>query len=608
MLLRTELRMLLRAPWRTALLCVLLAAAVGAASLGGGLLAASDAGMAEIAEKYTTIAVFTKQAESDWKVLRKLKELAEQTEHGAMDRRVFCGGYWPGVHTATSLKETWALEVNSQISSDQDFKDMEKTTPFIFLGQKSDFDAEYSGIALIATCLKKIKGSNEDLLKEAAEQTKETGEWLFGVDEVLYAHEDYEVPKTMLHRYYDYGQGDSTAHLYETGKKYLIIGDIIFNDYPSKPSFNTNGSGTRDSNTGEYNFTFDCIEMAETLEKTLVGLDGERMRERLHEVDITLNSVSVISTQKLNSILQFNRGNLYITEGRDFTVQEHADVAPVCIMSVELAQLNGLSIGDTVPISLYPASYIKGNIDKPEDNSWFRFGYESKYSDLQKERKYTIVGLFNTPEWQHYAENKDITFSPNTIFIPANPREELVNIYMPTTMYAAIIDNGHAEEFLAEMEELEPGSSEYFVIYDQGYSEVAPTIEAFTKNARFVAMGCAAVFVLAAGVFLAFAAAKNRHDLGVMRSLGATKARTEGAFLLRCGMPAVAGGVLGALAGQALFGRAVAVLGAEELISRPAGTLWIIAAGCTAAVICLTALAGAVLVNKKPQALMREKE
>lgn len=97
MLLRTELRMLLRAPWRTALLCVLLAAAVGAASLGGGLLAASDAGMAEIAEKYTTIAVFTKQAESDWKVLRKLKELAEQTEHGAMDRRVFCGGYWPGV-------------------------------------------------------------------------------------------------------------------------------------------------------------------------------------------------------------------------------------------------------------------------------------------------------------------------------------------------------------------------------------------------------------------------------------------------------------------------------------------------------------------------------
>lgn len=90
MLLRTELRMLLRAPWRTALLCVLLAAAVGAASLGGGLLAASDAGMAEIAEKYTTIAVFTKQAESDWKVLRKLKELAEQTEHGAMDRRVFC--------------------------------------------------------------------------------------------------------------------------------------------------------------------------------------------------------------------------------------------------------------------------------------------------------------------------------------------------------------------------------------------------------------------------------------------------------------------------------------------------------------------------------------
>ena len=274
-------------------------------------------------------------------------------------------------------------------------------------------------------------------------------------------------------------------------------------------------------------------------------------------------------------------------------------------MSEKLAEMNGLSIGDTISVELYQTS---ASVYESEAGTyeWNRIVYNDFDGPFDQNMELKIVGLFSTPAWDF--QQRSQTLSPNTVIIPAQHTENVEEIYWPASMYSILIDNGYAEEFLAEMEELEPGSSEYFVIYDQGYSEVAPTIEAFTKNARFVAMGCAAVFVLAAGVFLAFAAAKNRHDLGVMRSLGATKARTEGAFLLRCGMPAVAGGVLGALAGQVLFGRAVAVLGAEELISRPAGTLWIIAAGCTAAVICLTALAGAVLVNKKPQALMREKE
>ena len=115
MLLRTELRMLLRAPWRTALLCVLLAAAVGAASLGGGLLAASDAGMAELAEKYTTMAVLKVSGSQYGEKYLRLKSLAEETEHARLNSRKIYGGYIPGIHTSTSLKETLELELNSRI-------------------------------------------------------------------------------------------------------------------------------------------------------------------------------------------------------------------------------------------------------------------------------------------------------------------------------------------------------------------------------------------------------------------------------------------------------------------------------------------------------------
>ena len=328
------------------------------------------------------------------------------------------------------------------------------------------------------------------------------------------------------------------------------------------------------------------------------------MAERMREVEIDNNSITVIPTLRLNSILQFNQNDLYITAGRDFTAEEHAEGAPVCVISEKLAQLNGLSVGDTLPLSLFVVGVSESPDNKYTCNDWHRSSFESEYMELGEEREYTIVGLFNTPEWQHY-ENV-ATFSQNTAFIPANPEEDLINIYMPHTMYAVIVQNGHGEDFLAEMEALEPGSSNNFVIYDQGYSEVAPAMEAFAKNARLVAAGCAAVFALAGGMFLALARAKHRHDLGVMRSLGAAKQKAFFAFLVRCTVPVLFGGVLGCAAAQLLFGRAAALLGEEGLVAQPVGAMWIIALGCALALTGLAAAVGAGLVQKKPQELMRE--
>ena len=126
--------------------------------------------------------------------------------------------------------------------------------------------------------------------------------------------------------------------------------------------------------------------MSGTLEETLARTENEKMEAVLRDCEINLNSITVVSTLRLNSIPQFNRGDLYITEGRDFTVREYEQVAPVCILSEKLAQLNGISIGDTVPLSLFEAGIFSW------ENEWSRHKFDSwRFDDvLSEEREYKL--------------------------------------------------------------------------------------------------------------------------------------------------------------------------------------------------------------------------
>ena len=637
-MLQHEFHALFRAPWRTGLFALLLAAAVAAASLGGGLLAATAQGMAELSAQYTTIAVVKNNVGKDPAQCEALLSLAEQTKCGRADRRRIYGGYSPGIHTATSLKETWELEINSRYSTYEEYEYItthDENRIWDIPGNASCFDEEYADVVLIATCMEDIPDIVEEwtgpeiielpggTIIEINPEPPDTsdilrsGNWRFRIDEVLTAHESYEIPETMLHAYSEnddpeFGDALSSINYYEVGKQYLIVGKIGWNCFSGEaPWFSTDGYtnfSRMPTETGEYVRTLTAkvvyrTETVGTLEETLAGPDGALMEERMRKAEIGQNSVTVFATQRLNGFVQFNRNDLYITAGRDFTAEEHAEGAPVCVISEKLAQLNGLSVGDTVPFSLYEVFASCDTYNSNIDNKWYRVTSVDPI-ELQPEREYTIVGLFNTPEWQHY-ENV-ATFSQNTVFIPADPEMALESIYVPPMMYAVIVQNGHGEDFLAEMETLEPGSSNNFVIYDQGYSEVAPAMEAFAKNARLVAAGCAAVFALAGGMFLALARAKHRHDLGVMRSLGAAKQKAFTAFLVRCAVPVLFGGALGCAAAQLLFGRAVALLGEEGLVAQPVGAMWLIALGCALALTGLAAAVGAGLVKKKPQELMQE--
>ena len=583
-MLKHEFQALFRAPWRTGLFALLLAAAVAAASLGGGLLAATDTLLVELAEKYTTVAVLRNDESLSTRKAQDLKLLADETRYGHVDRRNLYGGYIPGVHTATSLKEVWEHELNK--NADQ-YSDFEKA--LMGYVNPSRFDWEYDRFSAVVTCLEDFPEQYDPVKDEYYD-----GYSLLRVDEVLSVHESFDVPETVEYCYLL-----TYPTPFKPGKQYLIGNGAL--NYTREQDRPVGLSVVYRISSENPEPQYDMAEMTGTLEEMLAGENGTWLQGLIRECEVSNNSITVIATERLNSILPFNQRELGITQGRDFTAKEYAEGAPVCILSELLAQMNGLTIGDTLTMELY--RYDVNEV--PGETAWSRSPFDIHSQTLETPREYTIIGMFNTPAWDF--QNMKVTLSPNTAIIPAFDVE--INKNSPGNRLittGVIVQNGHGEDFLAEMEALEPGSSNHFVIYDQGYSEVAPAMEAFAKNARLVAAGCAAVFALAGGMFLALARAKHRHDLGVMRSLGATKQKAFSAFLVRCAVPVLFGGALGCAAAQLLFGRAVALLGEEGLVAQPVGAMWLIALGCALALTGLAAAVGAGLVKKKPQELMQE--
>ena len=590
-MLKHEFHALFRAPWRTGLFALLLAAAVAAASLGGGLLAATDKSLTALEEKYTTIAILN-AGYFDSISHAALKDSMENSCVAHLDKREIYGGYIEGIHTLTSLEDARMLRKQYR----------EGAVGWEQLGGESFFDEAYKKVILLVTC---IKSETETLQVDPQKNTSEDAclfqgpfsAYTLRVEQVLSAHEDYAIPAMLS--YHDILDGETD--LLEVGKRYVVQGEIAFDIEPGQEqgSLSIESETYHNEKTGEIESKSKPIFMLEgTLEELLAGGSGAEIARRLQECRIANQSIDVITTECTNSILQFNRGDLYVVEGRNFTKKEHAAAAQVCLMSEKLALKNGISVGDTVAIDMYRTSFVTWDLN------WARIPFSSYWgNELLGKKEYKIIGLFNTPEWD--STYMKMSLSPNTVIVPADIQNGEVG-YLPKAMYAAIVQNGHGEDFLAEMEALEPGSSNHFVIYDQGYSEVAPAMEAFAKNARLVAAGCAAVFALAGGMFLALARAKHRHDLGVMRSLGATKQKAFSAFLVRCAVPVLFGGVLGCAAAQLFFGRAVALLGEEGLVAQPVGAMWLIALGCALALTGLAAAVGAGLVKKKPQELMRE--
>ncbi|MCL2030557.1 MAG: hypothetical protein FWG93_03340 [Oscillospiraceae bacterium] len=286
-----------------------------------------------------------------------------------------------------------------------------------------------------------------------------------------------------------------------------------------------------------------CFELAGTLEDALDSGQGERIQNALRVADISHNSLQVLTTHNPASLPRFNQNRRFMAEGRVFSEQEARDGARVCLISGWLAEQNGLSVGDTLPLRLYPLSlspmstWASVSDDSPEvlRSFWIPGRYRPEL-EITEPLEYTIAGIYNTL----LLESGDYFIAPNTVIIPSASFGDAGDPAMsgpdlpPLLADAVIIPNGQIGETKALIDSIAEGYGGFFRFYDQGYG----TVKAALLNLR---LGMVWIFALAAAgwaaavlFFALFFAARKRRETALLHALGVSRKRRFGWVFVQC--------------------------------------------------------------------------
>ena len=276
---------------------------------------------------------------------------------------------------------------------------------------------------------------------------------------------------------------------------------------------------------------------------------------------INSRSFGVMTTNDLTGIPAFHLGNMFIPEGRMITEEEYASGAKVCMISTDLAKLQGWNVGDKIDFSFYEYNnFVNATIWGSRLSPRYTYTDPDHFFD---NGEYEIVGTYNVrPLTGTSAVSASAVSVPwNTIYIPEKsltnaPAEE----DRPVTgaLLTIWLENGKIEPFIERMNELgitgaKQGDYEArFTFYDQGYSRIQPSLEALSGTAELLLILSSSLLVIAALLLAFFYAQSQKQSIGTMRLLGCSKARAFAAAMLSAFIIAVTGALIGAAIGHAL--------------------------------------------------------
>ena len=261
-----------------------------------------------------------------------------------------------------------------------------------------------------------------------------------------------------------------------------------------------------------------------TVEEFLASDEGAPWREALERLEVNNHAFTVLGVENLDLIPDFNYHYASIIDGREFTVEEIASGARVCVISRQVAEKNGLSVGDTLPLQFY----------EHDDNSVYRdtlaegmgvvYPLPEFYTTMTPfagdTEQYTIVGLYSQKDtWSNVGDNL-YAFTPNTVFVPkaAVPVEMQ---YSNQGMFGVLeLHDGTIEEFYEILDRT--GYQYLFECYDQGYTVIKKNIEVFQILSQQVAMIGLAVYGMILLLYLVIFPAQQGNSLRLMNVMGTT--------------------------------------------------------------------------------------
>ena len=298
------------------------------------------------------------------------------------------------------------------------------------------------------------------------------------------------------------------------------------------------------------------VHLEGSVEDFLASEEATEWNEVMERMEINYHAFPIIGVDRLEHVAEFARGNAHIVEGRNFTLEELETGAKVCIISYDLAQANGIQLGDTLSTSFYShvdnvpyQGYLSEGVGLVKPAAYFY----TAATEMSEAQGYTVIGFYaqiNEP-WKFDPVN-GFAFTPNVIFAPFNSVSVPMEQPGQGMFYAVELENGTMFEF--EELAIEVGLESLFACYDGGFYLVEESIEMFQQTANRAVLVGVAVYGILLLLYLLLFPAQEKKTLRTMNSLGAPR-KTRFAYLLTTVLGTLLPGtLLGMGLGAALWG------------------------------------------------------
>ena len=582
----TILKRFVRTPANSILWLLVLAAAVLLLTIGVNIFVSTENLQAYIDQNFTTIGVVTDGSDiqnqpslSD----DQLNTLSEMDEVLFLDCRGLVGAYSPQLTPVLSVQTDKAYDHNLDYPYNS----------VVLVGTVSD--------VTISEWTQVFDTTHLDGERHVSAATEITA--LLNVEQVISAHDGYDIPeKIRLFR----SSTDLTEDAYpQEGKRYIFYGsytasdkeyDVYYDRYSTEmPMLQFGQSPSAESvelmPDGSYQYQKkyrqnkpfpDMTLLDRPLDEFLAASENELWQRRLQDLDVTLHSLPMLGTQRLESVFGFNQGTMYISEGRSFTEEEYCSGAKVCVISEAVARQNGLSVGDAIPLSQYEPlqeytdlmsfsernegvrtsgllihTVVTMNTENPTGssrdllNNPFIHPYFSENKFSTQDEQFTIVGIYRQEDW--WEETNSYAMTPNVIFAPRNAladcayTEDMGGVY-----FSAVLKNGTLETFAKKLEGTDLEGK--LLTFDQNYDSISSSVTQLHTVSTVLAMVCLACWVVVIALYILLCQNRERSNLGIMRSVGASRRQIVSYLFISGVLLFLAAVIIGVPCGRILTG------------------------------------------------------
>ena len=297
-----------------------------------------------------------------------------------------------------------------------------------------------------------------------------------------------------------------------------------------------------------------------------------------------------IMTNRTANMIELADGTWTISEGRFYTEEEIASAAPVALISEQVAELNGLSVGDTFTMNfsqdfeyvrqmgiefsesqLHPELEIIGiystseTLDPNSENFDWMSRYESPYNRiLMPNLTYMSMQLpLNQAVFDYYAQqNPDDSYYND----PAN-RPTLDTYDYISSVVFLLDDPLDVEPFINEYNEKLSSSYRMFNADNDTFNQMARPLDSIGLYANVIVAIVVVNAIIIITLVTALTLKTTEYEIGVLVSIGASKLKVISqlfAELIIIGLvgftlSVVSGSLIASTAGEALLNYQVAV-------------------------------------------------